>query len=192
MTETIGYCTYCTEPKQLAVVHNPGDTFVRCLSCGARGPKAKDMNDAVLLWNASSDALEEAKRIAALRLTDCETIATEAERYKAERDTLLKQRSELYIKYNEAEIGRRILCDERDEALAEQKVANTRVAELYEKCNSFEILWLAAVKQINSENSEVQRLAAEIELVRKERHHMCTAYDEAIAERDEARSWARK
>ena len=116
MTETIGYCTYCTEPKQLAVVHNPGDTFVRCLSCGARGPKAKDMNDAVLLWNAASNAL---------------TVERQAlEAVKAERDTLLDERN----------------------------VADARVAELYEKCNSFEILWLAAVKDRDEARRWARRL----------------------------------
>ena len=249
MTETIGYCTYCTEPKFASVIHAPGNFFVRCSSCGACGPTAKNPDDAVLLWNASSASLEalkasaesneriwrgvvekmqgeidEAKEVADLRLRDCETMAEEVEKYKlilngerqsfiacgkdllAERDEHLAKRKELHQFARDCTMQIDVLLSmrealfasiaslnkERDEALAERDVANARVAELYDKCNSFESLWLAAVKQINSENSEVQRLAAEIEFVRKERHHMCTAYDEAIAERDEARSWARK
>ena len=106
MTEPIGYCVYCTEPKQLAVVHNPGDTFVRCLSCGARGPKAKDMADAVLLWNAASNALEAVKR----RHQEMSEYAVELQK---ERDTL---REQLRINSENAEIQSFKLLAERDEA----------------------------------------------------------------------------
>ena len=58
MTETIKPCPFCGEPEELDINVTPEYKYVNCLTCEARGPYADIGADAILLWNAASNAQE--------------------------------------------------------------------------------------------------------------------------------------
>jgi len=44
-------CPFCGEEDELNILHEKGTYQVYCQECGARGPEASKINEAIRLWN---------------------------------------------------------------------------------------------------------------------------------------------
>lgn len=137
--EAIKPCPFCGEPDALYCLPILAEYMVHCNTCSATGPRTVRHDDAILLWNAAANALEAAKH-------ECDNLR------------------EACLGYSQIQAS---LVEQRDEVIKERDELQSRVSELYTKCNSFESLWLAAVSQ------------------RDEARDVLDAYTTVIAARDE-------
>lgn len=118
MVEKILQCPYCGSDST-KVSDFYGSWCGTCLDCEATGPAALDINDAVLLWNAAANALEQ-KDAEIARLTEaCDDLEGEYLRMKEHSENLMLRINQLE-EYKEIWYKRAMeSLDQRDKAKAE-------------------------------------------------------------------------
>ena len=112
MTEKIKPCPYCGYEQADKLTESGKEYFVYC-QCGARGSTARCGDDAILLWNAASNALEAVKAERDTLLDERNIEAARAAEMFNQREKLQEQ---LRINSENAEIQSFKLLAERDEA----------------------------------------------------------------------------
>ena len=114
MSEKILACPYCGSDST-KVSDFYGSWCGTCLDCEATGPAALDINDAVLLWNAAANALEQKDAEIARLVEACDDLQGEYLRMKDERDEARRVARAWY--QTAQELKKELEDDEEDDVL---------------------------------------------------------------------------
>ena len=136
MSEQIKQCPFCGGDMNITVCDDPDSRYwIKCYTCGSTGPVSITKNDAILLWNAAANALEQKDAEIARLVEACDDLEGEYLRMKEQRDEARKVARRLYrdSQLKDGDIIR--LCEELATRNEARKVAKHwyKTAQEYKK-----------------------------------------------------------
>lgn len=151
MTEKIGKCPFCGS-------ENVGfqEVCVVCVDCGAEGPYFGSEEEAVLLWNAAANALEQKDAEIARLVEACDDLEGEYLRMKEQRDEALATRDAAVSKLSEMRtmwIGDVKMLQDRNGILLNQRdEAREWARRYYNAANAWMKNWTELINALPARN----------------------------------------